>query len=59
MIVTRQRRQFDVLCAAIALIGGLIAGAVDFNNEEPQAAVIVIILFAGALGFSQPKNAWR
>ena len=59
MTVTRHRWKFDALCAAIALIGGLIAGAVDFKNNEPQPAVIVIIVFAGALGFVQPQNAWR
>jgi hypothetical protein len=32
---------------------------VDFNNDEPQAAVIVIMVFAGLLGFIQPRKAWR
>ena len=48
-----------MLCIAIAVIGALIAGAVDFNNDEPQAAVIVIVVFAGLLGFIQPRKAWR
>ena len=31
----------------------------DFNNDEPQAAVIVIVAFTGLLGFIQPRKAWR
>jgi len=49
----------DVVCVTVALIGGFLAGAVDFNNNEPQAAVLVIIFFAGLLGFAQPRKAWR
>ena len=59
MTITRYRRHFDVLCIAAAVMGGFIAGAVDFNNDEPQAAVIVIVVFAGLLGFIQPRRAWR
>lgn len=59
MILTRYRWQFDLLCIAIAVLGGFIAGAVDFRNDEPQAAVLVIVVFAGLLGLVQPKKAWR
>jgi cyanate permease len=59
MTMTRERWQFAALCIALAVIGALLAGAVDFNNDEPQAAVIVIVVFAGLLGFIQPKKAWR
>jgi cyanate permease len=60
MALARNRRMvMDVVCVIVALIGGFVAGAVDFNNNEPQAAVIVIIAFAGALGFAQPRKAWR
>ncbi len=48
--LARYRWQFDVLCIALAVIGGFLAGAVDFNNDEPQAAVIVIVVFAGTAG---------
>ena len=58
MVVTRYRWQFDVLCIALAVTGGFLAGAMDFNNDEPQAAVIVIIAFTGLLGFLQPRKAW-
>ncbi len=53
------RWQFGALCLALAVIGGFLAGAVDFNNDEPQAAVIVILVFAGLLGLIQPRKAWR
>ena len=53
------RMAMDVVCVIVALIGGFVAGAVDFNNNEPQAAVLVIIFFAGLLGFAQPRKAWR
>ncbi len=59
MTMTRYRWQFDMLCLALAVIGGFLAGAVDFNNDEPQAAVIVIVVFAGLLGSIQPRKAWR
>jgi cyanate permease len=48
-----------MLCIVTAIIGAFIAGAMDFNNNEPQAAVIVIVVFAGLLGFIQPRKAWR
>ena len=59
MVIARHRWQFDALCIALAVIGGFLAGAVDFNNDEPQATVIVIVLFTGLLGFIQPRRAWR
>ena len=59
MAPARYRWQLEALYTAIALIGAAIAGAVDFNNDEPQAAVIVVIVFAGLLGFIQPGKAWR
>jgi len=59
MTTTRDRWQFAVLCIALAMIGAFLAGAVDFNNDEPQAAVIVIVAFAGLLGFIRPRKAWR
>ena len=59
MVITRYGWQFDAVCIALAVIGGFLAGAVDFNNDEPQAAVIVIVAFTGLLGFIQPRKAWR
>ena len=57
--VKNHQRVMDMACVIVALVGGLVAGAVDFNNNEPQAAVLVIIFFAGLLGFAQPRKAWR
>ena len=59
MIVARSRWQWDVVCTIIAVMGAFLAGAVDFNNDEPHAAVLVIVVFAGLLGFMQPRKAWR
>ncbi len=57
--MARDRWQFAALCIVLAVAGAFLAGAVDFNNDEPQAAVIVIMIFAGLLGFIQPRQAWR
>ena len=59
MIAAKHHRSHDILLIGAALIGAFIAGTVDFNNNEPQAAVIVIVVFAGLLGFIQPRKAWR
>lgn len=59
MAITHYRWQFDVVCLTLAVLGAFIAGAVDFNNDEPQATVLVIAVFAGFLGFVQPRKAWR
>jgi hypothetical protein len=48
-----------VICAGLALLGGLIIGVIDFNATEPQPAALMVLVFAGILGFSQPRNAWR
>ena len=34
----------------LALVGGVFAGWVDFNNDEPQAAVLVILVVTFVLG---------
>ena len=59
MIAAKHHMSYDILLIIVALLGAFLAGAVDFNNDEPQAAVIVIVVFAGLLGFIQPKKAWR
>jgi hypothetical protein len=48
-----------VLCTALALAGGLIAGLIDFNATEPQPAALLVLIFAGILGLIQPRDAWR
>jgi len=51
--------RLTVLCTALALAGGLIAGLIDFNATEPQPAALLVLIFAGILGLIQPRNAWR
>ncbi len=46
------------ICLVIALLGAGFAGWVDFNNDEPQAAVVVILVVTGVLGMVYPKRAW-
>ncbi len=59
MIAAKHQRSMDLLLIALAVLGAFLAGAVDFNNDEPQAAVIVIMAIAGLLGLIQPRKAWR
>src|SRR4030042_3878195 len=46
------------VCLILALTGGIFAGWVDFNNDEPQAAVLVILVVTCILGRIQPRKAW-
>jgi hypothetical protein len=46
------------VCLILALAGGMFAGWVDFNNDEPQAAVLVILVVTFLLGLMRPKLAW-
>ncbi len=46
------------LCLVIALIGAAFAGWVDFNNDEPQAAVLVILVITALLGWMVPGKSW-
>ena len=52
------RRLIPWLCLAIAILGGIFAGWVDFNNDEPQAAVLVILVLTFLCGMLFPKKAW-
>ena len=45
-------------CLFIALLGAAYAGWVDFNNDEPQAAVLMILLITALLGWLVPGKAW-
>ena len=42
----------------LSLLGGMLAGWVDFNNNEPQAAVLVILVVTFVLGLAMPGKAW-
>jgi hypothetical protein len=46
------------LCLCIALAGGVFAGWVDFNNDEVQAAVLVILAVTFLTGLITPRKAW-
>jgi hypothetical protein len=46
------------LCLILAFAGGVFAGWVDFNNDEPQAAVLVILLVTFLTGLITPRKAW-
>jgi cyanate permease len=59
MAPAKKDRIADMACIVAALIGGFVAGAVDFNNNDPRAAALVIVAVVGLLGFAQPRQAWR
>ena len=46
------------LAAALAVAAGSFAGYVDFHNDEPQPAVLVILVAGGLLGLLAPRLAW-
>ena len=46
------------LCTILALAGGIFAGWVDFNNDEVQAAVLVILVVTFLTGSIKPGKAW-
>ncbi|HSB65305.1 MAG TPA: hypothetical protein VLD65_01930 [Anaerolineales bacterium] len=46
------------ICFFIAIIAAAFAGWVDFNNDEPQAAVLVILVTTALLGWLFPVRAW-
>jgi len=46
------------LCLILAFAGGIFAGWVDFNNDEVQAAVLVILVVTFLLGMIIPSRAW-
>lgn len=52
------KKYLGVMCFLIALIGAAFAGWVDFNNDEPQAAVLVILVVTFLLGYVLPGRAW-
>ncbi len=46
------------VCPVFALGGGALAGWIDFNSDEPQVAVLVILVVTFLLGLIIPKRAW-
>jgi hypothetical protein len=56
--MSNSSRKVNILCAIIAVIIGLLAGVIDFNNNEPQPAAIILVASAGLLGLWRPDVAW-
>ncbi len=52
------KKYLSWICLGLAFLGGIFAGWVDFNNDEPQAAVMVILLVTFGLGFALPRKEW-
>jgi glycopeptide antibiotics resistance protein len=46
------------ICLVLALAGGIFGWWVDSRNDEPQAAVLVILMVTFVLGFLVPRRAW-
>jgi hypothetical protein len=46
------------LCLILAFAGGIFTGWVDFNNDEVQAAVLVILVVTFLAGSILPGKAW-
>ena len=43
---------------AFALAGGVWIGWIDFNNDEPQAAVLAVLVVTFLLGLALPRQGW-
>ena len=52
------KRYLSWVCLPLAFAGGIFAGWVDFNNDEVQATVLVILVGTFLLGLILPKRAW-
>ncbi len=52
------KRYLAWTCFFVALLGAAFGGWVDFNNDEPQAAVLVILVITAVLGALVPGKAW-
>ena len=46
------------ICLLLSLAGGIFAWWVDSRNDEPQAAVLVILMVTFMIGFLLPRRAW-
>jgi hypothetical protein len=52
------RKSLFWVCVVLSLTGGILAWRVDSGNDEPQAAVLVILVVTFMLGFLLPNRAW-
>jgi hypothetical protein len=46
------------ICLVLSLVGGIFAWWVDSRNDEPQAAVLVILMVTFLAGLLVPSRAW-
>jgi hypothetical protein len=54
----KMKRYLAWICFTLALAGGMFTGWIDFNNDEPQAAAILILVITILLGLILPRKAW-
>ncbi len=47
-----------IISILLALGIGFMAGWVDFLNDEPQAAVLLLVVLGGLLGLTRPGMPW-
>ncbi len=52
------KKYSSLIGLGFALAGGACAGWIDFNNDEPQAAVLVILVATFLLGLAIPRRGW-
>lgn len=43
----------------LALVLGVLIGFLDLRSDDPQFAVLLLLMFGSFLGFAQPERAWR
>jgi hypothetical protein len=49
----------DIVAGLVAAGAGLAIGWVDFHQDEPQPAVLLLLVSCGLLGLARPGGAWR
>ncbi len=54
----RLKKVLPWVCFVLALAGGILAWWVDSRNDEPQAAVLVLLMVTFVTGFLLPRRAW-
>jgi hypothetical protein len=52
------KKNLPLICTIFALAGGIFAWWIDSRNDEPQAAVLAILVVTFGLGFVIPRRAW-
>jgi hypothetical protein len=52
------KKYLGLICFILALCGAIFTGGVDFNNDEPQASALLILVVTFLVGLILPKKAW-